>query len=199
MPSQLKNLRDALLAPHLELYKALLLSKAIVSMPGIGPGYALDTASQSLDELATQKHPLTTKLSELLATANHGEQYIVELSPGLDLEISKVDSGIYDATVTCSDPNLGNYGDKILTLTKVTLESLIQALKAKELISNVELETSTPESLLSTPAAPKTDVSSLADLNTALRGFKGDLHIHIEKSEKGQQIELFEALTKPRL
>jgi len=30
--------------------------------------------------------------------------------------------------------------------------------------------------------------SPLADLNTALRGFKGDLHIHIEKSEKNRDL-----------
>ena len=169
------------------------LHKALINGYNGLAGVDLNTTEQSIDAAVAAKHPLIERISHTMSDVNLYEQQIIALSPDHDLEITKIDAGVYDATVVCSNPDLGTYGDKLLVLNKITVEALVQGLKAKELIPDTTsfgLSTIQPESLVSPLVMPKSAATPevepannpLLDLHGALKGFKGQLHIHLQKS-----------------
>ena len=202
-----KDLHEAILSAQDEL-KAL--HKAILGGYNGPQGTDIDLADQSIIEHQATSHPLTVEISQAMANANVYEQKIIKINDTLDLEITKVDSGVYDVQVTVSDPNAGNYGDKLLIMQKTTVEALVQGLKTMELIGDGIFGSAAiqPDSLVSAPVMPKNPntpiieapVNQLADLQAALRGFKGDLHIHMAKATDLQSlIELNDLLNKNKV
>lgn len=146
------------------------LKKSIIENPEAG--IDLNTAEQSLDEMASKDNNWIDIINAIVANAEYGEEPKELLLPDLrKLMVSKVDDGFFSGYVVNNDPQNGSYGEVLVQLSKMTPESMVQALKAKGYLPKAEMNL--PE---------KPDSSDYNSLYSALSNFKGDLHIHLEKS-----------------
>lgn len=109
------------------------LKKSIVLNEGI-PGTELNTAEYSMDAMATKDNPKLAMLKQMIENLNL-DQYAAnngQFSLGNSNMVSlvKVDDGCYSGQVK------NEAGDIILRLEKMPIPSILQALEAKELISD---------------------------------------------------------------
>jgi hypothetical protein len=149
------------------------LNKAIVSQPDAG--IDLNTSEQAADVKTVGAHPLVHEIKAVMHSQSLGDiPAEMPIGRGLVLALSKIDDGIVSGFVKKDDPTAGDHGEVQTLVEKVTAEALVQALIARGYVTAV-----TPEEEPTPIQRPVNDLKSLA---TALRGFKGEVHIHLAKS-----------------
>lgn len=160
-----------------ELYVEL--QKAIVQQDRAG--IDLNTAEQSQDVMATQSYASwIASIKDLMVDYPYGaEPRDLMLPAGLVLCLAKVDDGVYSAYVKRDDPESGSHGEVLVQLSKMTAEAMVAGLAARGYIL--------PDPILEID--PSAHVPDLEDnqvysgLYSALKNFKGDLHLHLTKAE----------------
>jgi hypothetical protein len=181
----------------LDLSKALEtveLKKGIVSNDNAG--IDLNTAEQSQDELAAGNNEYLAKIRDLMDFFHPGDApRDLTLPNHLVLKLQKDDDGFFTGFVVKDDPMAGNHGEILVQLLKLTPEAIVQALKTKGYLPQapVEVVPATEEQVNTALAEVMADpliVHTLANL-------KGDLHIHLGKSEN-KYMDLLKALQNPK-
>lgn len=168
--------------------KALGLRKSILSNPDAE--IDINTAEQSMDELAARNNEWVTTITSLMHGVDYGEIPRELMLPGhLRLFVSKVDDGIFSAILKKEDPEAGDQGEVQTQLVKMTPEAMVQALKAKGYLPKEEVTEPAVAEIATAPVPrPQSEYKALFN---ALKKFEGELHIHLAKAldeglEKGK-------------
>lgn len=154
------------------------LNKSIVEQPL--SGVDLNTAEQSMDELASKDNEWVTRIDSLMLDFDYADlPRELYLPDERKLFISKVDDGIFSSYVVNCEAGNGSYGEILLQLSKMTSEATVQALKAKGFIpKEVPVEIAPAQTAISVP-----DYSGLLAALQANRESQ-EIHIHIHKAEE---------------
>lgn len=168
------------------------LKKAIVSNPEAE--IDINTAEEAQNELAAKDDGYwINAIESLVKEANYAEEPKMFMLPKKkSLTISKVDDGIYSAFVKDEDYNGGDFGEVLTQLSKMTVTSMVQALKAKGYIPRAE---EVPEPVQAEIPKPDFDVNKLIELMTLLKQPEQQVHIHIDRPQAEQDLQ---NLTKGR-
>lgn len=170
-----------MLADLMKLHKAIVQSDF---------GMDLNTSEQALDELASRDNDWVRIISERMANFQYGDAPVdFRLPKFLKLVLSKGEDGFYTGFVCKEDPMAGDHGEVQVQFLKLTPESIVTALKAREYIAKDE---GTVAPLAASMDAPKPPLEGLL---SNLSQMHGDIHIHIQKS-KDTLAELSESLAK---
>ena len=157
-----------------DYYKKLKkLHKAIVDQAEAG--IAINTAEESLDEMASKEY---SEWIDLITKEVWGLEYgevpkEIAFPYKKALQLVKVDEGVFSGFLKNDDPDNGEYGQVLMRFEKVSIPSIVQAMKVKGYIPRKQEEEEEPE----TEAGSK-----FKDLASALKDFSGEeLHIHIHE------------------
>lgn len=163
-----KALQDATETNLAELNE--ILKKAIISNPNAE--IDINTAEESQNELAARGHPWLEKLETMVDGAFYGEEpRSLKLPEGRLLYLSKVDEGLYSGFIKIDDPASGSQGETLTQLSKMTLKSILQALKAKGYL---------PKEM---PQQPQQTVAEA--LSEALKMYQmPQIHIHVKSDSE---------------
>ena len=156
------------------MYKDLL--KAIMMQPEVGVD--LNTAEQSMDVMSNKKSKWKQIFENELSALEVNAPHTMSLDEPYMLEVTKEDDGVYSGYVTIQDLESGEMGEVQGRFVKMTIDAMITALKTRGYITE------------DTP--PEPEKGSLKDLLSNLKGFKGDIHIHLAKADPKELLELLQ-------
>jgi len=158
-------------------------------------GTNIDTTHHAMEDMASRDSVWLLRLKECFADFDLAEgNREMDLDFPWRLSARQGDDGIYDGYVKNRNELDGNFGEVVFQIKKMTLPAMIEALKAKEYITEPQPEPPPPP-----PPAPTPEQSLLDALRQNLVGTGNNITVNIYKSTSMEDRlrKLYERKTDP--
>jgi hypothetical protein len=116
---------------HKDLKKAQIMTNVI--------GTNLNTNEASIDEMALKDDPWLEIIENQVLNLKSGDPLISIMLDDKELQLQKEDDGLFSAYLREADPKSGNMGALLMRLQKTGLPSIVQALKLKNFLPEMEV------------------------------------------------------------